>query len=164
MTRRPSTFRLTAPSGTSETRRMLRPRAQNPASRGFRFSLRGVEGSLIVLLRVGGLVRRSFTTPAEGGGDRVERGPYPGVVPDVPVLAPLQFGVDADQVRLDRLVDTEVGGQVLQGLLPDLILHLVAAHAQAHLVEGIVGPHQDLGLGDGGALLLDGAERDPTGE
>src|SRR5215217_8376761 len=107
---------------------------------------------------------RAVSAPAERGRDRVEGGAYAGVLPDVPVMAPLQLGVDADQLHLDRLVDVEMDGQILQGLAPHLVFHLVAAHAEAQLVERIVGAHQNLDLGDGSTLLLEGTERDPTRE
>src|SRR5215211_1599102 len=110
------------------------------------------------------ILSRAVAAPAQRRSDRVEGGAYACVVPDVPVVAPLELGVDADRVHLDPFAYAEVGGQVLQGLAPHLVLHLVAAHAESQLVEGIVGAHQNLGLGDGSTLFLEGTEGDPTRE
>src|SRR5215217_3980324 len=110
------------------------------------------------------ILSRVVAAPAERGRDRVERGTYTCVVPDVTIVAPLELGVNADEVHLDRLVDAELDDKVLQGLAPHLVLHLVATHAEAYLVERIVGTHQNLGLGDSSTLFLEGTEGDPTRE
>src|ERR687894_265974 len=59
-------------------------------------------------------VRRPVTTPAERGRNRVEGRSYASVVPDVTIMSPLELGIDAHEVHLDRLVDAEMGGKILQ--------------------------------------------------
>jgi hypothetical protein len=98
------------------------------------------------------------------GGQGVERRADRGVVPEVPGLGPLPAAVKPHRLIFDRRLDTKVGGQVVQGLLPKAVLHPVGEQHHAQLEQRVVGAHEHLHLGDRDPVFFEGTEGVPAGK
>src|ERR671916_934442 len=97
---------------------------------------------------------RPGAAPAQGRHHRVDHRPGPRVVPEVPYLRPLDLRVDAGLLQAHRLVHPEVGRERFQDVGPEALLLRGADHAEADLVDRVVGTGEGLDLGDRRAALV----------